>query len=311
VGNNNDTYSPASIANGDVIRCVLTSNNPGCNLLPTDTSNSITLTVYNSLHPDININVSPNDTVCNELNLVTFHATVTNNGPNPQYQWYVNNTPVGNNVDTFQTTVLNGDVVKCVLSNNEPCTDPQNDTSNSITIIVVPVVLPQISIAVSPDTNISMNQTTTFTATVSNAGPNPQYQWRKNGSDLAGETLQTYVTGTLQDNDVISCRAKGVNVCDTATSNKLTMHIVLSTPATIAGQATLAVYPNPVKDILQIGYSNITEGKMELCDMAGKVLIRQPLGHSMDMKGLACGVYMLHVLDKATGYDSVHMVVKE
>jgi hypothetical protein len=55
------------------------------------------------------------------------------------------------------------------------------------------------------------------------------------------------------------------------------------------------VYPNPVKDVLLIDYGNISDGQLELCDMAGKVLIRQQLSHSLDMKGLASGVYMLRI----------------
>jgi alpha-tubulin suppressor-like RCC1 family protein len=66
-----------------------------------------------------------------------------------------------------------------------------------------------------------------------------------------------------------------------------------SVPA--AGQQGITVYPNPVTDILQVDYSNITGGQIEICDMAGRVLICQPLSHSLNMKGLASGAYMLKI----------------
>ncbi len=66
-----------------------------------------------------------------------------------------------------------------------------------------------------------------------------------------------------------------------------------SVPA--AGQQGITVYPNPVTDILQVDYSNITGGQIEICDMAARVLICQPLSHSLNMKGLASGAYMLKI----------------
>jgi hypothetical protein len=218
---------------------------------------------------------------------------------------------VGSNSPTYVPQQVSGHTIKCVLVSSAVCASPDSVTSTTHTLTILPVTIPQVTITANPGTAIAQNQSVTFTANVTNA-TNPQYQWKKNGSNIAGATQQTYTTTTLQNGDQIACRVRGLSACDTAISAPVTMTVwPVNVNSVAAGQWQLAVYPNPVKDILQIGYSNITEGKMELCDMAGKVLIRQPLGHSMDMKGLASGVYMLHVLDKATGYESVHMVVKE
>ncbi|MBS1587829.1 MAG: T9SS type A sorting domain-containing protein, partial [Bacteroidetes bacterium] len=122
-------------------------------------------------------------------------------------------------------------------------------------------------------------------------------------------TQQTYTTNTLQMGDVISCRVRGLSICDTAASG-VTMTVW---PVNVANveNATMwvNVYPNPVKDILQIDYSNISNAELELCDMAGRVLIQQPLGHSLDMKGLASGTYMLRIVGE--GMSVVKMVSKE
>jgi len=309
VGFNSSSYYPNTLSNGDQVKCVLTGS-AACNVYPTDTSNVITMTVTDTVTPTISIASDLGDTICQEL-VATYTATITNGGPNPVYHWYENNLPVGSNSPTYVPQQVSGHTIKCVLISNAVCASPDSLASATHTLVILPVTIPQVNITVSPGAVISQNQSVTFTANVTNA-TNPQYQWKKNGSNIAGETQQTYTTTTLQMGDQIACRVRGLSACDTAISAPISMTVwAVNVPSVAAGQWQLAVYPNPVKDILQIGYSNITEGKMELCDMTGKVLIKQPLSHSMDLKGLASGVYMLRVLDKASGYESLHMVVKE
>jgi alpha-tubulin suppressor-like RCC1 family protein len=309
VGSNSDTYNAGMLNNGDQIKCVLTGS-AACNVYPTDTSNVITMYVTDTVTPSISIASDLGDTICQEL-VATYTATITNGGPNPVYHWYENNLPVGSNSPTYVPQQVSGHTIKCVLISSAVCASPDSLASATHTLVILPVTIPQVTITANPGTAIAQNQSVTFTATVTNA-TNPQYQWRKNGSNLPGETQQTYTTTTLQNGDQVACRVRGLSECDTALSAPLTMSVWAVNVVNV-GNATMwvNVYPNPVKDILQIGYSNITEGQMELCDMAGKLLIQQPLSHSLDLKGLASGVYLLHVLDKATGYESVHMVVKD
>src|SRR5690606_32405781 len=61
VGNNSQTYTDSGMTNGDVIRCILTSNT-GCAGTNTDTSNSITMNVTQSVTPSVTINAQ--DTIC-------------------------------------------------------------------------------------------------------------------------------------------------------------------------------------------------------------------------------------------------------
>jgi alpha-tubulin suppressor-like RCC1 family protein len=308
-GSNSDTYNAGTLNNGDQIKCVLTGS-AACNVYPTDTSNVITMTVTDTVTPTITIAADLGDTICQEHSS-TYTATITNGGPSPVYQWYENNLPLGSNSNTYVPQQVSGHTIQCRLISSATCASPDTVMSTVHTMLIVPVTIPQVTITANPGTAITQNQSVTFTATVTNA-TNPQYQWRKNGSNLPGETQQTYTTTTLQNGDQVACRVRGLSECDTALSAPLTMSVwPVNVNSVAVGQWQLTVYPNPVKDILQIGYSNITEGQMELCDMAGKLLIQQPLSHSLDLKGLASGVYLLHVLDKATGYESVHMVVKD
>lgn len=55
---------------------------------------------------------------------------------------------------------------------------------------------PQVIITVSPYNNIAAGQSATFTATLINGGANPQFQWMKDGVDIAGAISATYVSGS-------------------------------------------------------------------------------------------------------------------
>lgn len=58
------------------------------------------------------------------------------------------------------------------------------------------------------------------------------------------------------------------------------------------------VYPNPVRDNLQIGYENIPDGEIAVLDVTGRVLLKQKLEHNISLKQLASGVYFYRITDK-------------
>jgi len=308
VGNNNANYTvnPGGLNNGDVIKCVLTGS-AACNVYPTDTSNVITMHVTQSVTPTISITPDIGDTICIE-HIVTYTATVTNGGPTPVYQWYENNVPVGTNTNTHQPALVNGNVVKCRLVSSAVCAVPDTAMSAPHTLMIAPVTTPVVTVSANPSTVVTQNQGVTFTANVTNA-TNPQYQWRKNAVNIPGATQQTYTTNTLQTGDVISCRVRGLSICDTAAGGVTMTVWPLSVNGATENSEQINVYPNPVHDVLSIDYDKSMSGELELTDMAGRVLIQQPLGHSVDMKGLASGTYMLRIVGE--GVSVVKMVSKE
>jgi hypothetical protein len=213
VGTNSPTYSNASLASGDVISCILTSN-AACVINSTATSNAITMTVNPNVTASVGIIVSPLNQICAGTN-VTFSATPVNGGSAPAYQWRIGNTNVGTNSPTYSNASLaSGDVISCILTSNAPCVINSTATSNAITMTVRPNVTPTVSINASPGTIICPATNVTFTATPSNGGSTPAYQWFKNSSPVGTNNFQ-YSSSTLADGDVVTCQLTSNATCTT------------------------------------------------------------------------------------------------
>ncbi|MBI3194141.1 MAG: T9SS type A sorting domain-containing protein, partial [Ignavibacteriae bacterium] len=156
---------------------------------------------------------------------VTFTATPTNGGTSPSYRWKKNGSNVGTNSAMYSDNALaNNDVVSCVMTSDATCASPTTATSNSITMTVNPTITPSVSISADPSGAILPGTPVTFTATPTNGGTSPSYQWKKNGSNV-GTNSAMYSDNTLANGDVISCVMTSNAPCaspGTATSNTIT-----------------------------------------------------------------------------------------
>src|SRR4030095_12528673 len=109
----------------------------------------------------------------------------------------------GQTASTFITSTLaNGDAVSVKLTSNDPCANPTTATSPPITITTTSVT-PSVSITAS-STSICNGGSVTFTATATNGGSTPAYQWMINGVNIAGQTASTFSTSTLANGDAVS-----------------------------------------------------------------------------------------------------------
>lgn len=214
---------------------VTATNSFGCTA-----SASTTVVVNNPLPVSVSIAASAT-TICAGTS-VTFTATPTNGGTTPAYQWRVNGSPVGTNSPTFTTTTLaNNDVVTVVLTSSLTCVTGNPATSNSITMTVNPILNASVSIAASA-TTICAGTSVTFTATPTNGGTTPAYQWRVNGSPV-GTNSATFTTTALANNDVVSVvMTSNATPClagSPATSNSISMTVNPQPTATLAPGSAL------------------------------------------------------------------------
>lgn len=201
------------------------------------------------LSPSISIAItSGSNPSCTGQN-VTFTATVNNGGTNISYQWKKNGSNVGTNSPTFSSTSLaNGDVITCVLTT---CASTSTQTSNAITMTVTSSSAPTVSIAVTSGSNPTCTgQSVTFTATPTNGGSAPTYQWKVNGNNVTGSG-NTYTSSSLANGNVVSCVMTSNSSCanpTTATSNSVTMQVSSSVAPSVSIAITKGANPSCAGD---------------------------------------------------------------
>jgi hypothetical protein len=228
VGNNAPIYTTSTLTNNQTVTCVLTSDLVGATGNPA-TSNAITITVNSAVLPTIAIALTSGTNPSCAGASKTFTATATNGGSAPSYQWKVDGVNAGTNAATFSTSTLTaGQVVTCDLTSNLACASQTNASSNAITMSFTAAVTPSVSIAITAGTNPSAaGASVTFTATPTNGGTTPSYQWKVAGVN-AGTNSATFTSTTITNGQIVTCVMTSNAACaspTTATSNGITMTI--------------------------------------------------------------------------------------
>ena len=103
--------------------------------------------------------------------------------------------------------------------------------SETSEVIVNSTVAPSVSIAADPGSVICDGTSVTFTATPSNGGSSPVYQWKVNGNNV-GTNSTTYTTSSLNNGDVVTCEMTGNAPC-------------ISSGAVASNEITMTVNPEP------------------------------------------------------------------
>jgi uncharacterized protein (TIGR02145 family) len=205
-------------------------------------SNVIKMTVNPILPASVTISADANPVCAGTI--VIFTATPTNGGTAPLYQWYKGSTQVGSNIDTYSYNPVNGDMIKVVMTSNaSPCLTGSPATSNTITMTVNPLLTA--SVAIAADANpVCAGMSVIFTATPTNGGTAPAYQWYK-GSTQVGSNSASYSYIPVNSDVIKVVMTSNASPCLTgspATSNALTMTVNPLLPASVA----IAASANPV-----------------------------------------------------------------
>jgi PKD repeat protein len=225
-----NTYTTTGLTNGQTVNVIMTSN-ATCPSPTTATSSTLTMTVNNNVTPSVSIASNVGTTICSGAS-VTFTATPTNGGGSPTYNFRVNGSTVQNTTSNTYTTagLTNGQTVNVIMTSNATCPSPATATSSTLTMIVNPILIPSISIS-SSQTNLCTSGMN-FTSSINNGGVSPTYQWKKNGSNILGETNSTYTATNLINGDLITCELTSNATCaspNTAVSNSISVNLLGST----------------------------------------------------------------------------------
>ncbi len=210
-----------------------------------------------------------NQTVCEASNATFTSAVVGGSGSILQWQLSTNNGVTFTNIAnggvysgaTTNTLTITGAPVSLsgyryrLSATSAPCTGDVTSTAGTLTVNPKPVV----TISVAPVRNLFPGLTTTLTAAVS---PNPTgaaYQWFKNGTAVAGATVNTLVVN-VDNLGTYSIRVIDANGCVAAAGTSTPANIVIGDSANFS---RLFIYPSPNNGRFQVRYFNdVTNGGM-------------------------------------------------
>ena len=266
--------------------------------------------------PIINVYPSPKDSICVGQN-VTFVSSNSNAGTTYTRNWFKNNNVIGGaaNANYSTTTAADGDEYYVTLTAYGVCATPYTDTSNRITMRVLPWLVPSVSISANPNTTVTSGTMINFTATPTNGGNKPGYQWTRNGAPVVGAISNLWGASTLSNNDQICVDMTSNYLCPnpkTAKSNCIKVSIESTGIVGVWTGKEPSIYPNPTSDKLTI--EGVGKGtRIQLNDVLGRVVIKATATNEtteLTMSHLASGSYML-ILSKDNGDRMSVKVVKE
>lgn len=258
-GTNDPVFSVSTLSDGDIINCsIKTDPLFACTTGQGANSNNIVMHVKNKLDPSINIAASSN-TIC-AGSMVTFNATATGAGNNPNYQWKINgvNTGTNNNVYT-SSSLANNDLVSCVLTIDPlySCAIVNQVVSKNIPVTVTTGTVPSVEITADKN-NACAGEDITFTAIANDAGSNPTYQWLLNNVLLQVST-PVYTSNKLANGDQLLCKiVPGAGACSfVPDSSNVLVAVIKDTPV---------VYISPADTIIakgmQVQLNSMVSGDM-------------------------------------------------
>jgi hypothetical protein len=214
------TYSYTPAAN-NVVSCLVTSNAECVSGNPA-LSNTINLSVTPANPVSVTVMASQTQ-VCAGSD-VTLTATAGNGGKNPAYQWKINGQKAEGATSNFFNFVPAGnDEVVCQVSSSNICVSGNPALSSPIKLTTLPVepVVASISASANP---FAPGTLVTFTASASNAGNNPVYEWMNNGN-VVGTGANTYSCIPWNGDNII-CMIRSEQKCvknNPAFSNNIIM----------------------------------------------------------------------------------------
>ncbi len=148
---------------------------------------------------------------------------------------------------------------------------------------------PVVSIGVSGDTLYAVGGS--FTA----------YQWYRNDTLLSGETKDTIIV-TLNGRHVLEVVDEfGCSATAEYGVNNLNI-------STLTGNA-IRIYPNPAGDVLYIQSAELVSGSLK--DVTGRTLRSLNGSGSLNMSGLASGIYLLELKDRNGKMIGTERIVKQ
>lgn len=313
----------ATVANPTVSPLVTTtyylsvSNGSGC--VGKDT---VTITVKDRYNPSVAIGVSANY-VCKTIP-ITFSANTFDGGSAPTYQWLLNGVNVGGNSNVYITDSLkHNDVVKLKMTSSFSCASPKQVESNEITMFMIDVNKPDITI--TGNSSVIIGQSSAISTNVQNEGSWPDYLWQDSNSIHAWEYVAnswgaSITYAPVENGQKLRCILRSTAECAIPqydTSNVLTFIVSGVTDINSPISSIVKIYPNPATSQLIIDKLSLLDKweTLVLYSQTGQVFINQHklIGLTktiLDISLLPPGTYYFK-LTRKTGKPLYHKFIKQ
>jgi gliding motility-associated-like protein len=190
-GANSSTYQNATLSNNDLVDCVLTSSEE-CTTSAFVVSSPVQMIVNTTHTPNAHISANFPTSICQGETIV-FTSLVNGGGANPLFEWILDGEVVSNNENfSYVANVAGSHTVRLRFTSSEGCTSQNPVLSNLINFNVNPSLPVSISISANPNTACAGTVAITITASISNGGSSPVYQWFRNGTEIQGVNTANY-----------------------------------------------------------------------------------------------------------------------
>lgn len=244
-GSTGITYTNSNLVDQDEVSVMLTSDYP-CPASPTATSVPLAITITPTDITDLQISIQQGSNSICDGDQVTFEATSTNGGPTPSFEWQVNGTPVATGSTFTSSTLVDGDQVQAFMVSSAACPDVPSRASNLITMEVNPILTTAVDIALTNGSNPTcVGETLEFTATPTNGGSAPTYEWFINGNSVA--TGAVFTNSNYFNQDVVHAVMVSNAVCpdlSATTSSSITITTLQYENATVSASITNGTNPS-------------------------------------------------------------------
>lgn len=247
-----------------------------------------TVTVNPIVTPSVNISTST-PTICGSS--AVFTSTIANGGSTPAYQWKKNGVNVGSGLPTYSpTSLLNGDLIHCILTSNAQCLSTSTANSNTVTITVSPT--PTINIVSSnpiicPGISVGLTASGASTYTWSTGGTTPIIPV----SPTVTTTYTVYGVSSFGCSSMATI-TQSVNTCT-------------SLLASTIENGLYNLYPNPSFGIFNVELA--INSKVEITNAIGQIVYSKVMStgnNNIDIQNQAKGIYFV----KITTSDKQHVV---
>ncbi|MDB4835525.1 LamG domain-containing protein, partial [Cyclobacteriaceae bacterium] len=224
------TFSSSVLDSGDVIDVELVSS-LSCVTSSIAISNSIPVKILSSITPTVNITSDLGDSICLGATII-YTANVFGEGATPAYNWFVEGNPVGAGLNTFTSAAIaDYEDVTVQLISSDDCAVGGTVTSAPYSMRVFSNETALVSILSDKVSNEACSgDLVIFTATPSQGGVMPSYQWRVNGNPEGGDSAKFHSTA-LMNSDVVTVDMATSQICTTPSlevSNSETMVITMT-----------------------------------------------------------------------------------